>query len=73
MKQHGTDEILRQNELCILKTDKDKYGHNLSEMSDFLGGYIQQLSCNLTRNSEYEALRGNPMADCSLLCEECHE
>ncbi|MCI5547460.1 MAG: hypothetical protein MR399_10970 [Clostridiales bacterium] len=69
IEQDGTDEILRQNELCILKTDKDKYGHDLSEMSDFLGGYIQQLSRNLTRNSEYEALHGNPMADFSMLTE----
>lgn len=56
-----------KRELCILITDEDKYGTDISAMSDFFEVYMQQLSHDLIENASFEVIRGIPFADLSIL------
>lgn len=56
-----------KRELCILITDEDKYGTDISAMSDFFEVYMQQLSHDLIENAPFEVIREIPFADLSIL------
>jgi|SRR5665647_63435 len=54
-------------ELSILVTDEDKYGTDITKMSNFFDVYIQQLSCELSSNTMVDVLRNIPIADIGII------
>lgn len=56
-----------KKELSILVTDEDKYGTDLTKMSNFFEVYIQQLSCELSTNTMVDILRNIPVADIGII------
>ncbi|PKM75176.1 MAG: hypothetical protein CVU92_02715 [Firmicutes bacterium HGW-Firmicutes-17] len=56
-----------KNELSILATDEDKYGTDITKMSNFFEIYIQQLSCELSTNTLVDVLRNIPVADIGII------
>lgn len=65
----GSCEIVEneKKELCILVTDEDKYGMDITKMSNFFEVYIQQLSCELRTNTMVDVLGNIPVADIGII------
>ena len=65
----GECEIIEseKKELSILVTDEDKYGMDITKMSDFFEVYIQQLSCELSTNTMADVFRNIPVADIGII------
>lgn len=59
-------------DLQILITDADKYGTEIAAMSDFFDGYIQQLTCDLRKNSVLVELANIPAADLGIINDVVH-
>lgn len=69
-KYRNTDSNdYEKRELCILVTDDDKHGTDITLMSDFFEVYIQQLSCEIIENAQSEIVTAIPFADLSILNE----
>ena len=49
--------------LAIFKTDADKYGRDITAMSDFFDGYVQQMSLLLREQAKKEIVSDIPIAD----------
>ena len=58
-----------QKELKILVTDEDKHGTEIAAMSDFFDGYIQQLSQDVSKSTEFEIITEIPAADLGIISE----
>lgn len=58
--------------LIIFKTDADKYGTDISLMSDFFDGYVQQMSLALREQSELEIVSEIPVADLGIINDVVH-
>ncbi len=56
-----------KKELCILVTDEDKFGTDITKMSNFFKVYIHQLSCQLSTNTTVDVLRNIPIADIGII------
>lgn len=54
-------------ELSILVTDEDKYGMDITKMSNFFEVYIQQLTSELSTNTAVDVLRNFPVADIGII------
>lgn len=69
-----SDEIVgsARQELRILVTDIDKYGTDVTEMSNFFDVYIQQLSCELSTNTAVNVLEDIPIADLGIINDVVH-
>lgn len=65
--QKASQPIVNGHKLSILVTDADKLGTNLSEMSDFFEGYIQQLAHELSIAPKNAILHDLPIADLTIL------
>ncbi|MFZ2538504.1 MAG: hypothetical protein WAX04_06340 [Oscillospiraceae bacterium] len=65
----GPCEIVEseKKELSILVTEEDKYGMDITKMSNFFEVYIQQLSCELSSNTMVDVLRNIPVADIGII------
>ncbi len=61
----------KQN-LIIFVTDKDKYGTDVTKMSNFFEVYIQQLTCELSTNNAVDVIKNIPVADLSIISEVVH-
>lgn len=59
--------------LIIFKTDLDKYGQDISMMSDFFDGYIQQISLVIREKSEIEVITELPVADLGIINDVVHQ
>lgn len=59
--------------LVIFKTDADKYGRDITLMSDFFDGYVQQMSLAIREQSELEVLRDIPVADLGIINDAIHQ
>lgn len=68
-----TEALQEGYELQILITDADKFGTEIAEMSDFFDGYIQQLSCDLRKNSIVVGLDNVPVADIGIINDVVHQ
>lgn len=53
----------------ILVTEEDKNGENLLAMSDFFGGYIEQLSSSIKTSASQDVLPSVPFADLGIINE----
>lgn len=56
-----------KKELSILITDEDKYGMDITKMSNFFEVYIQQLSYELSTNARVDILRNIPVGDIGII------
>lgn len=65
----GQCEIVEseKNELSILVTNEDKYGTDITKMSNFFEIYIQQLSREMSTNTTVDILRNIPVADIGII------
>ncbi len=59
--------------LAIFKTDADKYGRDITAMSDFFDGYVQQMSLFLREQAEMEIVSDIPIADIGILHDVVHQ
>lgn len=51
----------------IFLTETDRFGSNLSKMSNYMDGYVQQLSLMLQRNTTLEAITSAPISDLGII------
>ena len=58
--------------LSILVTEEDKHGTDIAAMSNFFDGYIEQLSCDMSRSSSFEIITEIPAADIGIVGEVIH-
>ena len=67
-------EIVKSGELelRIFVTDVDKYGTDVTEMSNFFDSYIQQLTCVLSTNTAVNVIENIPIADLGIINEVVH-
>ncbi|MDR2572470.1 MAG: hypothetical protein LBD23_19540 [Oscillospiraceae bacterium] len=65
----GLNEIVESTsqELKILITEEDKYGNDITKMSNFFDIYLKQLSYELSTNSTVNILENIPFADISII------
>lgn len=57
----------QENELRILITDADKYGTDITAMSDFFDIYIEQLSTELRTSTIHDTLMEIPITDLGVI------
>ena len=65
----GPCEIVEseKKELSILVTDEDKFGRDITKMSNFFEVYIQQLSNELSTSTMVDVLGNIPIADLGII------
>lgn len=61
--------IIPQNEVHILVTEEDKTGEDILAMSDFFGGYVQQLTDAIRTNAITTYVPNIPVADIGIIGE----
>lgn len=61
-----------KQELRIFVTDVDKYGTDVTKMSNFFEFYIQHLSYELSINTEVNVIENIPIADLGIINEVVH-
>lgn len=59
----------KKQELRILVTDIDKYGTDVTIMSNFFDFYIEQLTCELSKNIAVNVVESIPIADLGIINE----
>ena len=57
------------SDFCILVTQEDKFGTDISRMSNFFDGYIQQLSIEIKNNGALDVIADVPISDIGILGE----
>ena len=60
------------SEFAILVTDEDKYGRDITQMSDFFGLYIEQLSTELRSSVATDVIEEIPVAELQVINEVVH-
>lgn len=61
--------MIPHNEVRILVTEEDKTGENILAMSDFFGGYVQQLADAIRTNAVTVHIPSIPVADIGIIGE----
>lgn len=59
--------------LVIFKTEEDRYGRDITAMSDFFDGYVQQMSLALREQSNLEIVSELPIADLGIINDVVHQ
>ena len=59
--------------LVIFKTDADKYGRDITLMSDFFDGYIQQMALSIREQSNLEVIQDIPFASIGIINDAIHQ
>lgn len=62
-----------KRELLIFKTDIDRYGRDITAMSNFFDGYVQQMALTLRESSAMEMVTGVPIADLGIINDVVHQ
>ena len=54
----NTDKTFEEENrpLVIFKTDEDKYKRDITSMSDFFDGYVQQMASSIREQSNFEVI-----------------
>lgn len=54
----NTDKTFEEENrpLVIFKTDEDKYKRDITLMSDFFDGYVQQMASSIREQSNFEVI-----------------
>ena len=66
------DKVARKP-LMLFKTDIDRYGRDVTAMSDFFDGYIQQMSLALRTQSTLEIVSELPVANLGIIRDVLHQ
>lgn len=73
MKKNNMDDksrsVIPRNGVHILVTEEDKTGENILDMSDFFGGYVQQLTNVIRTNVVTTYVPNIPVADIGIIGE----
>lgn len=59
--------------LVIFITDADKYGRDITLMSDFFDGYIQQMALSIREQSNLEVIQYIPVASLGIINDAIHQ
>jgi hypothetical protein len=59
--------------LVIFKTDIDRYGRDITAMSDFFDGYVQQMSLALREQQSLEIVSDLPIANLGIINDVIHQ
>lgn len=59
--------------LVIFKTEEDRYGRDITAMSDFFDSYVQQMSLALREQSNFEIVSELPIADLGIINDVVHQ
>lgn len=59
--------------LVIFKTDADKYGRDITLMSDFFDGYVQQMALSIREQSNLEVIQDIPFASIGIINDAIHQ
>lgn len=59
--------------LIIFKTEADRYGRDITAMSNFFDGYVQQMSLTLREQSKLEIVSELPVADLGIIRDVVHQ
>ena len=65
--RESQDTALVPSELHILETEADRYGYEITKMSDFMGLYVQQLTHSLAESSFVEEALRMPIANIGII------
>ena len=74
-ENHETEVVdnLYNKSLMIFKTDDDRYGRDITAMSDFFDGYVQQMSLALRKQSRLELVPEIPVANLGIINDVIHQ
>ena len=61
-----------KQKLSIFVTDADKYGIDVTKMSNFFEFYIEQLTCELSKNTLVNVIENIPIANLGIINEVVH-
>lgn len=75
VENHETEVVdhLNNKSLMIFKTDDDRYGRDITAMSDFFDGYVQQMSLALRKQSRLELVPEIPVANLGIINDVIHQ
>lgn len=75
MENHETEVVdnLYNKSLMIFKTDDDRYGRDITAMSDFFDGYVQQMSLALRKQSRLELVPEILVANLGIINDVIHQ
>ena len=66
-------EVEIKPKLTIFKTDIDRYGRDITAMSNFFDGYVQQMALTLKDPSMMEIVTDIPIADIGIINDVIHQ
>lgn len=67
IRKDNVVEVTPQKPLVIFQTAADRYGRDITAMSNFFDGYVQQMALALREQSGMEAVLDLPVADLSII------
>lgn len=73
VKEDNSSESLSLKPLVIFKTDVDKYGRDITAMSDFFEGYVQQMSLSLKEQPGLEIVSEIPIENIGIINDVVHQ
>lgn len=65
-------DVESKKTLVIFKTEVDRYGRDITAMSDFFDGYVQQMSLALKEQNSLELVSELPVADIGIINDVVH-
>ena len=68
-REDGLNHIEHRKSLDIFRTKADRYGRDITAMSNFFDGYVKQMSIALREQSGMETVLDFPVADLSIIGE----
>ena len=71
----NTDKTIEEENrpLVIFKTDEDKYKRDITLMSDFFDGYVQQMASSIREQSKFEVIQDIPVASIGIINDALHQ
>lgn len=71
----NTDKTFEEENrpLVIFKTDEDKYKRDITLMSDFFDGYVQQMASSIREQSNFEVIQNIPVASIGIINDALHQ
>ena len=64
---------IEKKPLVIFKTEADKYGRDITLMSDFFDGYVQQMASTIRKQSNFEVLENIPASSLGIINDAIHQ
>lgn len=64
---------MQKKPLVIFKTDADIYGRNISAMSNFFDGYVQEMSLAIRESDGSQVVMDLPISDLSIIGESINQ